>query len=341
MRKLLFQSLERTTKYYTFKTPFRTSWGVLQRRRVELIRGTTSCGVQIESEVAPLEGFSEETFVTVVPSLGEVILRLLRVYEDEVDSIEAINEVLRLTSQEYENMPSLVAGVEWLLIKVLAHRRGCEAYGLFTSSLPHKVTSHYTIGVDTFNDSKRMEKYLQDGHSVFKVKVGPSTWRATLKNICLLRERYPSFQVRLDANGSLSKDESFTFFKEAAQVVEFIEEPLKDAKLDDFRTLHELQGTRLALDESLRRRDLQVICNEGGLSNFCSVVVMKPSMLGGVIRCLSIAQLCHANGRAKVDVMLSTLFEGECGIEMAHCVGKALPEKPIVSGLGTLDMFED
>jgi O-succinylbenzoate synthase len=85
-------------------------------------------------------------------------------------------------------------------------------------------------------------------------------------------------------------------------------------------------NVRLAADESVRTADdpLRV----AGL-DAADVVVLKVQPLGGVRRCLDVAEACG------LPVVVSSAVESSVGLAAGVALAAALPELPFACGLGT------
>lgn len=140
------------------------------------------------------------------------------------------------------------------------------------------------------------------GYEVVKLKVGRA-WPVELDALERVRARHPSLALRLDANRSLSPDQLIdaTDRLVAAQV-EFFEEPVATRDLERALRL----SIPIAIDESLQqldRTDLQQLLEFDALQ----VLVLKPTVLGGLGRCRELARSAADHGRR---VAVSHALEG-------------------------------
>ena len=131
------------------------------------------------------------------------------------------------------------------------------------------------------------------GIRVLKAKLGTGEQLdRQLPLLDLVRAEYGTgMTLRLDANGAWSADECPRILERLAPLdPEYVEEPVSGAALLD------LHGSPvpLAADESLRDPDLAsalLACDE------ISVFVLKPSLLGGIDRCMELGRRAAARGR--------------------------------------------
>jgi o-succinylbenzoate synthase len=172
--------------------------------------------------------------------------------------------------------------------------------------------------------------HVDAGVSTFKLKVGPdrpsSAQEATLD---ALRTRFgASLKLRLDANGSLSRDYFVQSMARLARYgLEFLEEPLA------FPEPEELAGSScsLALDESLQHVHPTRLARLLAL-DCVRVVVLKPTALGGFRACLRLASSARAQG---CDAVVSHTLEGPIGWAACAHLALALPS-PRAAGLWPL-----
>ncbi|MBV9293290.1 MAG: o-succinylbenzoate synthase [Frankiales bacterium] len=140
----------------------------------------------------------------------------------------------------------------------------------------------------------------------------------------------PEGKVRVDANGAWTVDEAVTALTALdAFDLEYAEQPVRS--LDDMAALRRRVDVRLAADESVRTADdpLRI----AGL-HAADIVVLKVQPLGGVRRCLEVAESCG------LPVVVSSAVETSVGLAAGVALAAALPELPFACGLGTLPLID-
>jgi len=137
-------------------------------------------------------------------------------------------------------------------------------------------------------------------------------------------------KLRVDANAAWTVDDAAVALK-ALDVfdLEYAEQPV--ATLEEMAELRRLIDVRLAADESVRTAEdpLRVV----GL-DAADVVVLKVQPLGGVRRCLEVAEACG------LPVVVSSAVETSVGIAAGVALAAALPELPFACGLGTVSLLD-
>lgn len=139
----------------------------------------------------------------------------------------------------------------------------------------------------------------------------------------------PAGKVRIDANAAWSLDEAVEALRTLGKFdLEYAEQPV--ASLDDMARLRRRVDVPLAADESVRRAEdpLRVAGLEAA-----DIVVLKVQPIGGVRRCLEVAEGCG------LPVVVSSAVETSVGIAAGVALAAALPELPYACGLGTVSLL--
>jgi o-succinylbenzoate synthase len=139
----------------------------------------------------------------------------------------------------------------------------------------------------------------------------------------------PDGKVRVDANAGWDVDDAVTALKALdAFALEYAEQPV--ATLEEMAQLRRRVDVRLAADESVRTAEdpLRVAGLEAA-----DIVVLKVQPLGGVRRCLEVADACG------LPVVVSSAVETSVGIAAGVALAAALPELPFACGLGTVSLL--
>ncbi|AXK45832.1 o-succinylbenzoate synthase [Brachybacterium saurashtrense] len=141
----------------------------------------------------------------------------------------------------------------------------------------------------------------------------------------------PAAQLRIDANGAWSLEEALAalpVLERAAGGLEYAEQPC--ASLEDLSVLRRRVEVPIAADESVRRAEdpLRVARAEAA-----DVLVMKVQPLGGVRRCVELAE------QAGLPVVVSSALESSVGLSAGLALAAALPTLTHACGLGTANLL--
>ena len=141
----------------------------------------------------------------------------------------------------------------------------------------------------------------------------------------------PDARIRIDANAAWTYDEALEalpVLDRAAGGLEYAEQPC--ASLEDLAALRRALDIPIAADESVRRAEdpLRVARAEAA-----DLLVMKVQPLGGVTRCLELAE------EAGLPVVVSSALESSIGLGAGLALAAALPELPHACGLATATLL--
>ncbi|WP_420174473.1 o-succinylbenzoate synthase [Luteococcus sp. OSA5] len=146
----------------------------------------------------------------------------------------------------------------------------------------------------------------------------------------------PEGRVRVDANGGWDVEQAVTNLRDLSRFdLEYAEQPVMDTE-DLSRLRRELVRRGIAVpvaaDESIRRSgDPERVKR----LEAADVAVLKVQPLGGVRRCLQLAE------DLAMPVVVSSALETSIGIRMGVALAAALPELPHACGLNTMRLFTD
>jgi O-succinylbenzoate synthase len=139
----------------------------------------------------------------------------------------------------------------------------------------------------------------------------------------------PAGRVRVDANGAWSVEQAVDALKQLdAFDLEYAEQPVRS--LDEMAELRRRVDVPLAADESVRTAadPMRIAGLEAA-----DIVVLKVQPLGGVRRCLQVAEACG------LPVVVSSAIETSVGLAAGVALAAALPELPFACGLGTMQLL--
>jgi O-succinylbenzoate synthase len=140
----------------------------------------------------------------------------------------------------------------------------------------------------------------------------------------------PSGKIRVDANGMWDVDQAVRKIRTLDRFdLEYVEQPV--ATLEEMADVRKLVDVPLAADESVRNAEDPM--RVAGLEA-ADIVVVKVQPLGGVQRCLEVADACG------LPVVVSSAVETSIGLASGLALAAALDELPYACGLNTLSLLE-
>lgn len=254
-------------------------------------------------EASALEGISVETAIDVedaLSSLGDTL------EVEEPARGERITLPRRLP-------PSARFGLETALLDLFSQRADVTL-AAWLSDAPARSVVTQTL-LDRLEGLPAFDQSAADGARAVKVKLGRShRMREEIALLRQLRERHPTCVIRADANGTAVAPELLDTLVEVG--CKLLEDPCP----------LELLGERawplpIALDEALYADP------DGAMDaidrGHASAVVLKPSLIGGLSRCLDLASEARRRGaRVIVSHALESPFGMAASAQLALAIGE-------------------
>ena len=221
--------------------------------------------------------------------------------------------------------------------ELLGWWRACEEACTrgFPTPVRDRVEVNCTVPVTT--PERAQQIVLDQGCRTAKVKVADP--RSDLADdhdrLAAVREALgASGRVRIDANGAWTVDEALAAIIRFRGIdLEYVEQPCATAEeLAELRVRLARAGidVPIAADESIRRSGdpERVVALEAA-----DIAVLKVQPLGGVRRCLDLAE------RLGLPVVVSSALETSIGLRMGLALAAALPELSYACGLNTAPLL--
>ena len=287
-------------------------------------------------DAAPLAGFSPESVEACARALTGVEDRL-GVIDDELPPASAVGAALARFGRDLDAVPAARFALETALFDLVGQRRGLSlAACLGGPPSPARVpVNGLLIAPPEETLADRAVALATRGYSAIKIKLRAREDAGFLRELAALREvrdRLPlPFEIRLDPNAAWSLDEARARLRALAAIAPaFVEQPV-DATL-----LHRLGECAVpwAADESLVIPDLlEPLLSARG----CAAFVLKPALLGGLVRARALALRALSRG---LDVVVTHLFDGPYSMAAAAELAVSLPRPSLACGLDRHDALE-
>jgi o-succinylbenzoate synthase len=214
----------------------------------------------------------------------------------------------------------------WLLAAVEACERG------WPEPVRDRVPVNCTVPAV---DPDRAVQVVRASHGcrTAKVKVAEpgQTFDDDLRRLVAVREELgDSGRLRIDVNGRWSVEEAVSSIERLGWLdLEYVEQPC--ATVEELAEVRHRVDVPIAADESIRRADDPLRVAE---MRAADIAVLKVQPLGGVRRCLRIAE------RIDLPVVVSSALETSVGIAAGVALAAALPSLPFACGLATVSLLE-
>ena len=178
--------------------------------------------------------------------------------------------------------------------------------------------------IPALNDEVELARIVDSypGVTTFKIKVG-SNAQEDIARINIIRSLRPGAKIRLDANGSLSVDQTVSLLQLAGEI-EYIEQPC--ATLEELRELKKRIDVKIVGDEVLRKAKNPFAVDLEGAIDY---LMLKVQPLGGIARAHQLAE------HHKLPVVVSSALESAVGINYGLILAASFESMKFDCGLGT------
>ncbi len=298
-------------------------WG--EREGLHLV--VASEGLRGHGEASPLPGYSPDS----VSDAQAAIEALFACGELEIDAVgDWAGQVEAVVTSMPASVPSARFAVEVAMLDIVAQARGVSLANLLGASDDRVMSASVVEADQGESELRRAQEIIASGAGTLKVKVSGRSRRDAVEAwlIELRRLVGASVRIRVDANRSLPEGELPWWMGLFALVgVEFVEEPADPEAVEGVCPTEVL----LALDETLHGADPEAAIRRWVAPGRYGVVILKPTLLGGLRRCMRLASLARARGGR---VVVSHALEGPVAYEACAALSKAIGDRELAAGLG-------
>jgi len=279
-----------------------------------------------KGEISILEPFGTPSSARVKEFFGEAESFLLH-----RNPIDILSDLVSAT----HSFPAVFeSAIEQAVLSLICTCTGASPAELLNRNHAEKVKVNSVVSShDPLKSVSTVRKIIQEGISTIKVKVASGSFADDLEKIALLREHFGGqITLRLDANSNWSLEQALEYLpKLESYDIEYIEQPVKDCS--SFTRLRKHTPIRLAADECVEDYQTAISLIQNRIPD---VLIIKPLLLGGVRKSLTIAKLAKDAG---IDTVITTSLDGAVG-RRAAVVTAALIESELSHGLSTGSLFE-
>ena len=304
----------------------------LAKREGLVIRLKSERGAEGFGEIAPLDGWSEESLNEAREQVRG--LKATLTGRDVLPGVEKLDGKMRSWFEEMNLRPSVRFGIEMAVLNLIA---GTKNTPLF-QSIAHAHGDHrdYTrvhalLDGTVEGVTRQAKKFREEGFTDMKLKVRGSVDESAAKVRAVNEILRGEVLLHLDANQAWELEDAVRFGREIeCGAAAYIEEPLKHV----YQTPEFYKETLIpvALDESLSKLSFEEFKSMDGVD----VLVLKPTALGGLEKTWQFMQQAGALG---LETVISSSFESGLGIlTLASLAGCAVRDQ--AAGLDTLKWFK-
>lgn len=321
-------------KLFTYHIPFRTAFEVAgnvinHRKGIILVYKDPASGIEAYGEVAPLPGFSEESF-------GEVkeVLLLNKAHLEEAINDGSGQETLRLLNQIHR-FPSLSFGIDTLLYDLAAKRSNKSLVQYLFPGFQSSIQANGTLPLsNTSGTLSKADILTSEGFTTLKVKVG-SNFNNELSVLSSLREKYPDIKIRIDANESWTVDEAITNLTNMEKLdIEYCEQPVGKEHITGLKKVTEASPIKIAADESARNK---TIISELTETHAADLLIFKPMLMGTFNDIFVTKELADTHS---IETVFTTSLETAVGRAAIAAISAGLGRYERAQGLATGSLLE-
>jgi len=298
------------------KSPFETSFGTVQDRRILLVEavvdGTSGWG---EVTAGETPAYNAETTDTAWHVISDFIAPSLI-----GQSVSETSELPRLMAQ-IRGHEMAKSGVENAMWDAEAQLKGVPLHRLLGGTM-EEIACGVSLGIRENPESlvKRVEEELRSGYQRIKLKIKPGK---DYEFVAAVRKEFPNIRLSVDANSAYSLDDAPHLQKLDQFGLLMMEQPLN---WDDIHAHSKLQAqiqTAICLDECIHNTRHALTAIE---LKSCRIINIKLGRVSGHTEARRIEQACRAHG---VPVWCGGMLESGIGrahnIAMSTLPGFSLP----------------
>ncbi|MFT3770861.1 MAG: enolase C-terminal domain-like protein [Minicystis sp.] len=288
-----------------------------------------------QGEAAPLPPFSREDAEGCARALERAHERV-GVIEDRAGIVEAIGAALRPMGRALDDVPAARFALETAIFDLIGQRLGVSVAACLGGEAAYASVPVNALlvapPVETLAD--RAAAVAAEGYEAIKIKLRAADdagFSREVEALRAVRARLPlPYEIRLDPNAAWSEEEARRRMEALAPIApRFVEQPMAADRL------HRLGACAVpwAADESLVDPSMveRLLSARG-----CAAFVIKPHVLGGLLRAREIAVQAQERG---IEVVVTHFFDGPFAMAAACEVAMSLPRAPLSCGLAAHEML--
>jgi len=309
-------------------TPFRTSFGTQNDRRILLVRAITDQGDGWGECVCGDDPLYSSEYVE---NSHHVMIHHLapRLLTNAGRSMHA-DDVGRLVEPVRDHRMAKAAIEAAVLDAQL--RANDVPFSAAIGSVVDRVPSGVSVGIHDDIDSlvRTVGGYLDEGYVRIKLKIEPGS---DIEPVRVVRETFgDAVPLQVDANTAYTRDDGPHLAKLDRFGLLLIEQPLPEDDVTGHAIIAKQVGTPICLDESIVSARAAVDAIERGA---CSIVNIKAGRVGGYLEAVRVHDVCQERG---VPVWCGGMLETGIGRAMNLALA-ALPNFSMTGDVSASERF--
>jgi o-succinylbenzoate synthase len=235
--------------------------------------------------------------------------------------------------------PAANHALEQALLDLLARRRGVPLSHLLSGEAREEVEVNALLGAETPEAlAEEARRAVAEGYRTLKLKVAGRPLEEDEARLAAVRRAAgPESRLRVDANGGWREGEAgLALDRLGRHSLELCEQPVAAEAYEALGRLQSRAPCPLAADESLALPEAVPVLLES--TPRVGLLVLKPMVLGGLSRALSLARQARERG---MDAYVTSSLDGVVARAGAAHLAAALPSGRYASGLAVGHLFKD
>lgn len=311
----------------SFVTPLTTSTKTFDYRR-GFILSHTAQGHNLYGEVAPLPGFSEESY----DEVQQMLIAKKDLFQHLLQHNSPVTELQEIYTTE-SIPPSLQFGLDSLAYQIEAHQAGKSLVGYLFSDISTNVPVNVLISLQDGDPIPKIKQHMAMGYQTIKCKVGLDTDRE-LYQLSKIRNHFPDLTIRIDANQAWSLNQAIELTnKFQAFNIEYCEEPLARNTPAQLEELSQNTDLPIALDETIAQHAYWP-----NLLPFTQYLIIKPMVIGSFRKNIETKRLANTHNN---KVVVTTSLESGVGRYITGILAAGIGSSQTAHGLATESLFSE
>ncbi|MCM3757905.1 dipeptide epimerase [Sporosarcina aquimarina] len=303
-------SIELATVAVPLSKPFKTALRTVHTAYSTYVKVTTEDGESGWGEAPPTHVITGDSMASITYAIEEVLAPKLIGMD-----VRNRTELFAVLHKTIVRNTSAKAAVDMAIHDLLGQLAGLPLYQ-FLGGHRTKLDSNFTVSV---NDPMEMgddaHRYVEDGFTTLKVKVGIGSSELDIERVKEIRNRVGhTVKIRLDANQGWKPKEAIrtiTAMEDAGLEIELVEQPVHAEDIDGLLYVTQNTLTPIMADESVFSPKDALRVLQCGAADLINIKLMKS---GGIHEALKINALAESYG---VQCMTGSMIETKLGITAA------------------------
>lgn len=317
---------------YTYRLPFKQAFkssGNTFTHRDGIILVYNDGEIEAFGEVAPLPGFSTETFKQV-----QEVLELNKEYLQTSIGLGNGNEALRLLEQIHK-FPSLSFGIDTLLHDLEAKRNDQPLVRFLFKDYSDPVLCNATLTLqDERSSVSKARTLVAEGYTTLKIKVGDH-FDKEYRILSQIRNEFRELKLRIDANQAWTTEQAIEHLHALSILnIEYCEQPVSIDNKAGLKAVKEATKIPIAADESVRNKSS---AHELSVNKSVDLLVLKPMLLGTFENIFVTNEIATTHN---IETVFTTSLESAIGRAAVTAISAGLKSANRAQGLGTGILFQ-